>query len=512
MAILCIDAGTTMIKTVAFDRHGGEITLARQQTEVLRPKPGYSEQDMMAVWDAVVFTIRAATHQLHEKVEMIALTGQGDGCWLIDAAGRPTGHAILWNDGRAAPIVERWSEAGIPVRVFQINGSAMFAGLQNAILTWLKENEPQRVERAYKSLYGDGWIFFNLTGEAGVDESDAAAPFLDIRTRHYSPDLLALYGLEWAERLLPEVRGNDRRAAPLQPSAASALGLPPGLPVVMAPYDIAAMAIGSGAVGNGQACSILGTTLCTEMVTDQVITEGEPTGFTIALGVPGKYLRAFPTLAGVDVITWAQKLLELAEPEDLSRLARHVAPGASGLAFMPYLSPAGERAPFLNPNARGILMGLTFEHNRNQIARAILEGLTLVIRDCFVASKAAPNELYVCGGGANSQLWRQLIADITGVPTFRPADSEVGAKGAFITGLVVTGAESDFAAAAKSYVRISDVCMPDKERSARYVELYQEFLDLRRISTAIWSRLARRTPRSEAVAVGGTSLADASEQ
>ena len=230
--------------------------------------------------------------------------------------------------------------------------------------------------------------------------------------------------------------------------------------MVLSPYDIAATAIGVGAVAPGQACSILGTTLCTEVVADEVRLGEEPAGLTVALGLPGRYLRAFPTFAGGDVVQWACTLLGLDDPEQLGELAVRARPGAGGLCFLPYLSPAGERAPFLDPLVRGTFAGLSFEHGREHVARAVLEGLTLVVRDCLVASRAAPTELRVCGGGAASPLWLQLIADVTGVPVLRSTDTEVGAKGAYLVGLVATGAAA----------RVEDVvdeCVRVRDRSRR---------------------------------------------
>jgi erythritol kinase len=261
----------------------------------------------------------------------------------------------------------------------------------------------------------------------------------------------------------------------------------------MAPYDVAATAIGVGAVSDGQACSILGTTLCTEIVMSNVNLEREPSGLTIPFGPPGLYLRAFPTLAGSEVIHWAVRQLGLTGPSDLSQLAVNVAPGADGLCFLPYFSPAGERVPFLNTGARGALFGLSFEHGREHIARAVLEGLSLVIRDCFQASQEAPSPPRVCGlcgGGANSDVWCQLIADVAGTPTFRPVDREVGAKGAFIVGLVAVGQAADFPSAAKDYVRVRDGFEPHKERHARYDELFEQFLAIRESTLPIWRRMA----------------------
>ena len=221
--------------------------------------------------------------------------------------------------------------------------------------------------------------------------------------------------------------------------------------------------------------------------------EGEPSGLTIPFGPPGLYLRSFPTLAGAEVIHWAVRQLGLSGPSDLSQLAAKVAPGANGLCFLPYFSPAGERVPFLNTGARGSLFGLSFEHGREHIARAVLEGLSLIIRDCLQASQDEPLPLRacgLCGGGANSEVWCQLIADVTGTPTFRPVDQEIGAKGAFIAGLVAVGAEVDFSTAAKDYVRIRDVFEPRRERHARYDELFEQFLAIRESTLPIWKRMA----------------------
>jgi erythritol kinase (D-erythritol 1-phosphate-forming) len=493
MATICVDVGTSVIKAVAFDDRGTEIVVARQETEVLRPAPGFSEQNMYSVWDAAAATIRTVVGQLSGPVGLISLTAQGDGCWLVDADGRPTGPAILWNDARAAAIVDRWLKAGVFKEAFRRNGSQAFAGLPNAIFAWLKQHDPARLGRSAKSLCCNGWIFYQLTGRMAIDESDAAVPFFDVRARRYSPQLLQLYGLEWAERLLPDVLSNDQRLGELRSTAAAELGLPTGLPVIMSPYDVASTAIGVGAVSDGQACSILGTTLCTEIVVNHLNLEGEPSGLTIPFGPPGLYLRSFPTLAGAEVIHWAVSQLGLAGPADLSRLAANVAPGADGLCLLPYFSPAGERVPFLNTGARGSLFGLSFEHGREHIARAVLEGLSLIIRDCFAATQAAPSPLRacgLCGGGANSEVWCQLIADVTGTPTFRPADQEVGAKGAFIVGLVAVGKEADYSSAAKKYVGIRDRFEPHSERHAFYDSLFEQFLAIRESTLPIWKRMA----------------------
>jgi xylulokinase len=488
MTRISVDAGTTAIKAVAHAGDGTELIVARRGVKVERPRTGWAEQDMGQVWNATADAIREIVQRLPEPPDALALTAQGDGCWLVDGQGEPTGPAVLWSDGRAHRTVDRWRAAGILDAAFRINGSFTFPGLANAILSWFAEHDPDRLARSSAALTCGGWLFQCLTGVVAADESDASAPFLDPRTRVYSPDLLGMFGLEAQERLLPQVVGDDRRAAGLRPEAAAALGLPAGVPVVMAPYDVASTAIGAGAVTTGTGCIILGTTLCTEVVRDEADTAGEPAGLTVALDSTGRLLRVYPTLAGTEVIDWATTMLGLNSPQELSELA--VQATIDGPVFLPYLSPAGERAPFLDTAARGTFWGLSLEHGREQIARAVFEGLSLTIKDCVAAAGDSATELRLCGGGTGSDVWCQMIADVTGLPAVRTEDSEVGAKGAFLSGLVATGAEPDLASAAERYVRQGDRFEPDPEAAERYTRLYKEFLDLRAIARPGWRRQA----------------------
>ncbi|MEV0440410.1 FGGY-family carbohydrate kinase [Streptomyces spectabilis] len=476
MSVLAIDVGTTMIKSVVFDDQGGELAVSRLATEVLRRHPGWAEQDMDTVWNAVVYTVRTALSEVADPVWLVTFTAQGDGAWLVDAAGRPTGPAILWSDGRAGELLTRWQREGVLEEAFRRNGSLTCSGMPNAVFSWLAAHDPERLERSSASLTAAGWLFHKLTGVTAVDESDASAPFLDHTTGDYDPDVVALFGLTPYARLLPRVLGEHERIAEITGGAAAQLGLPPGLPVVMAPYDIASTARGVGVVNPGQACSILGTTLCTEIVREDVDTSGEPSGITIAYRGRARVLRAFPTLNGAEVLGWAARTLGLDGPPELADAAFGAPPGAHGVLFLPYLSPAGERAPFLDPRARGSFWGLSLEHTPADLARSVFDGLSLVLRDSLAAARTTVSELRLCGGGASSDAWCQLIADATGVPTARSGDTELGAKGAFLTGLVLTGAESSMHSAAAKYVRMRTSWEPDAERAGFYAQLYEEFL------------------------------------
>ena len=260
MAWIALDAGTTVIKAVAFNSVGREIAVARERTAVLHSRPEFSEQSMDAVWNAAVETIRLVVQQVEEPIEGLALTAQGDGCWLISDRGQPCGAALLWNDGRAASIAERWRSSGVVKRAYARSGSVAYPGLSHALLAWLTEHQPDRLQGARWVLSCNGWIFHRLTGKIAAEISDASNPFSDVRKGTYDDELFRMFGLESLRPMFPAIVEGDSQSASLHAEVAAALGLKPDLRVVMAPYDIVATAYGVGVASRGQACVILGTT------------------------------------------------------------------------------------------------------------------------------------------------------------------------------------------------------------------------------------------------------------
>lgn len=515
MAWLAIDAGTSVIKTVLFGDTGAELAVARESISVTRPLPGHAEQDMTAVWQTVLTTIEAvlALDRIDRSaIQGIVCTAQGDGVWLVDRDGSPTGPAILWNDGRAASLVEQWHDQGILDAAFRLSGSVAYPGLPCAIWRWLAEhdehNEPDehdkndqkqtRLARSRWSLTASGWIYRNLTGSIYADLTDASNPFLDIAARTYSPKLFNLFGVETLAHLLPPV--SETLPDPLLDELATRLCLPAGTPVIMAPYDIAATATGSGSVHAGEGCLILGTTICAEVLVHEIALDGTPAGTTLALrpaadGQP-LFLRAMPTLTGCEALDWIASTLGIDTLDELSRIAAAASPGAGNLVFLPYLSPAGERSPFIAPSARGSLLGLSLEHTRADIARAVFEGLSFVIRDCLAATTSTqPHRLAVSGGGSRSDLWCQIIADVCQCAVIRPQASETGARGAFFYALVATGKAASLAEAADRCPVASQTFSPETHTSSLYDTLFHRFLQLRKHISPTWE-LMRPAPAS----------------
>lgn len=487
MAWIAIDAGTSIIKSVAFSADGHELALARAKTNLLHPRPGFSEQSMEEVWQAICRTVRECAEMCGEAIEGLVTTAQGDGCWLVDSDGRPVRDAILWNDARAHAVVEEWRSRGIITEGFRISGCVTYAGLANAIAAWLSKEEPVSLQRAAWILSCNGWIASRMTGRFVADLSDGSNPYGDVRNEEYSAELLRFYNRQQDASLLPRIAKHADLKAPLIAEAAQQMSLRSSIPVVMAPYDIVSTAYGCGASSVGQACVILGTTLCPEVITDDVDLTLEPAGTTIALG-ENRFLRAMPTLTGCEVIEWAARAMGCDSLHTLEQLAAESISSVTLPYFLPYLSLAGERAPFLAPEASGSFHGMTLTTSRNDIARSVYEGLSFVVCECLQISSPRLNEVRVTGGGAKSNLWCQMIADVTGLTVLRPEGNEQGARGAFL-----------FSQAIEQGVPLSQILdqmplattsfAPHKDKRALSQERFETWKRLRSATSPAWPDL-----------------------
>jgi erythritol kinase (D-erythritol 1-phosphate-forming) len=467
-----VDVGTSVVKAVRFADDLTPEATASVAVTLSHEHPGWSELDPSAVWAAVE---RVVTEIALPAVDLVAVTAQGDGCWLVDSQGQPARPAMLWNDARSSDIVDRWQAQGLLDDAFRATGSYGNSGLANAQLAWLRQNEPETLVRAETLLSAGSWVWLQLTGQRGLHVSDACNPLLSAVSGEYDLDLLDRFGLGWAARLLPQVLAHP--VAELLPAVAARLGLRPGTPVALGPYDVVSSALGVGAVQVGAGFGILGTTLCIGAVAGDPALDREPAGMSLSTGWGARWLLAYATLAGTGVLDWGSRLLGITSAADLVALAATSTTDEPPL-LLPYLSPAGERAPFRDSQVRGSLLGLTLEHTPADVARGALEGLSLAVRDCLVASGQQPESLSVCGGGSRSAAWCQLLADVTGT-TVRTADTdEVGARGAVLAGLVATGRFHDVDEAV-AILRAGAVFVPESPATQRFDALYERFVDAR---------------------------------
>jgi erythritol kinase (D-erythritol 1-phosphate-forming) len=470
-----LDLGTSRVKAVRFsddwrieDSHG-------EPTTVSRPHPGWSEQHMESVWQAAS---RALAAVAAADVSLVAVTAQGDGCWLVDAAGEPVRPAILWNDNRAASQVDEWEADGTLDRAFRYTGCDGAPGLANAQLRWLAEHEPAALDRASALLSCSSWVFSRLTGERVQHVSDLHNPFLDACTGRPDDELLACFGLPWARELLPPAVTGSGAVHPLRGPLAEQLGLPAATSVVLAPYDVVCSAIGVGAVRPGDTAAILGTTLCVTAAATGPRLDRPRGGMSLPVGAGQCWQIAYATLAGTQVLDWMTVLLGLPDAAALFGLAGQ-AGGTELPLLLPYLSPAGERAPFRDSAARGALIGLTHDHGPAELARATVDGLTVTVLDCLRAAAVAPTRLALSGGGAHSDSWCQILSDATGLTVTAPDIPEPGARGAALAGAVSQGRYADLEQACAAAVRPGRSYQPRVEQRPHFEHLYRRLLAAR---------------------------------
>ena len=487
-ALLAVDAGTSTIKAVAFGLDGAEIAVAKRETETRRPEPGHVEQEMSTVWDRTAAALREVTAALPEGTEPagVSVTGQGDGLWAITEAGDPAGNAVLWSDSRAAGILEEWDETGRLDAIVDQCGSAPYPGMSLPILAWLAREAPDRFDRIDTILSAKDWLQYNLTGERTLDHTEATVPYLDKATEEYDPAVFETVDLPGAEPMLPRLAAPTEVVGTVTDAAAAVTGVPPGVPVVSGVFDVPASAIGSGAVTAGDAAITLGTSL-----THQVLVDGpQPaaSGIQMSLGTEGLWTYAIGSNAGTTSLEWvAEAIAGGVAVADLEALAAAAPVGSDGAVYHPYLSAAGERGPFVDPDARGQFVGLTPEHGTEELVRAVYEGLSLAVRDCVAHLPAEPGAVVASGGGTRSELWCRLVADCLGCPVSVPAGSEPGAKGAAVLLAVALGEYPSLGAAVDRMVTADRRYEPRPAVADQYAALYDLFAETRREMAPVWA-------------------------
>ena len=406
-------------------------------------------------------------------------TGQSDGLWLLDAEGRAVRPAVSWLDGRGNGPLQRWMDSGVYEAVFRRNGNALFAGCQAPLMAALAKSEPKALETAATASYVKDGILQRLTGVRATDPSDASLPFLDTRTQQYDPEILRLLGLEAYAHLLAPVDPAPGRAYPLNAAGAALTGLPVGLPVHAGPFDMPACAIGAGVRKVGDGLITLGTTLACQVMVDSVETGGEPMGMTLCMPTPQRWLRAAPAMVGTASLDWILALVGV-KPDGMEALLAESVAGARGVTALPYFAATGERAPFCDVSARGQLAGLTMGTTRADLVMAVCESVAYAARHCMQAAGFA-GRVSVCGGGASSRVWCQMIADVLQVPLHIARRPEVGARGTAMATMDVIGMAYDH----EAWTRSEAVIEP-RSQSEHYVDGFAHYLESVEAARALW--------------------------
>jgi sugar (pentulose or hexulose) kinase len=503
--MLGIDAGTSVVKAALFDRAGNEQAVAWQPNRAKSPQPTWSEVSMEETWAVTCAAIQELVAKRGidpQRIAGVGVTGTMVGAWPIDARGRPVRDAILWNDGRTQPLMERLSaqHPNFMSTIFQESGSVMQQGCTLPVVRWLADHEPETLARTQAILCCKDWLCYRLTGSIQLDPTEVTVMPGDARGRTYSQAMFDLFELARYRHLFPPIRQPQEIIGHVLPQAAAQTGLPVGTAVIAGVGDVPAPSIGLGAVKPGMACTLLGTNILNCLVMAEPVFEPADVGLLFC-APGGRWLRAMVNVSGTASLDWFIRTFYVPEAaaapsqaelfDRLEELARESPPGANGVIYLPYLSGLGITTPFSEPAARAQFFGLTDAHRHSDLLRAVYEGIALSIRDGYHAMGRPIDEIRLSGGGSKSFFWSQLIADCTGKRVVVPAGKEFGARGvALLAGLALGWYASIDEASQTGLVR-QRVYEPDPTARAIYDDIFETYCLLRDNLRPAWRHAAK---------------------
>jgi xylulokinase len=475
--LLGLDVGTGGARAVAVDEWGNLVAEASSEYPLHSPRPGWTEQDPEDWWEGAKEALGKVAAGVEDEVAGLGLTGQMHGSVFLDASNVVIRPALLWNDQRTHRQCGKITEAVGEERLIQLAGNPALTGFQAPKILWLRDEEPENYSRVARVLLPKDYVRLRLTGEHATDASDAAGTLLlDVRERNWSGEILD--ALEIPIDWMPGVYEGPQGTGALDGRLAGELGLPGGIPVAAGGGDNAAAAVGVGVVEGGLLSSSVGTSGVLFAASEGFTPDPSGRIHAFCHAVPGEYHLMGVTLSAGGSLSWWRDATGV-DYDDLVEAASEVQPGAEGLIFLPYLS--GERTPHLDPQARGAFVGLTTRHGLPHMTRAVMEGVVLSLRDSLEIMRELEvtlDQVRATGGGARSALWRQLQADVYGVPIHRTTADEGPAHGAALLAGVAAGVYRDVEEACSTVRLREEVTEPDAGRTTIYEEYYEVYRSL----------------------------------
>ncbi|HGN2345999.1 TPA: xylulokinase [Proteus mirabilis] len=409
---LGLDLGTSSVKAIIMNEQGDVVASHSIPLTFSRPHPQWSEQDPQAWWRATDEAIKQLSRtQPMEQIQAIGLSGQMHGAVLLDAQQNILRPAILWNDGRSVKQCLRLAKQYPQFK--EITGNLVMPGFTAPKLQWVAENEAEIFCQIAHVLLPKDFLRWKMSGNFASDMSDAAGTlWLDMQKRDWSDELLAATGLSRCQ--MPTLFEGNQITGYLLPEIAKKWQMKQ-VPIIAGGGDNAAGAIGVGVYQPGQGMLSLGTSGVYFVVSEKFLQNSDNAVHSFCHALPQTWHLMSVILSAASCLDWVCQLTGISDVGAMFKEIEQHAHSDSSLLFLPYLS--GERTPYNNADAKGVFWGLTHQHQRADLCRAVLEGVSFALRQGIeVADKAGQHadNITLIGGGARSEYWRQLLADITG--------------------------------------------------------------------------------------------------
>ncbi len=466
--LLAHDLGTSGNKATLFTIDGLLVKSVTESYETNYSQGNRAEQNPKDWWRAVCASSKRLLAEIEpDEISCVAFSGQMMGCLCVDAKGIPLRNHMLYCDLRAeaqtAALIERVGED----EIFSITGNRPSAAYTIEKLMWVKAHEPAIYAKTAKMLNAKDYMNFKLTGRMVTDYNDASGSnAFDLKSLSWSEMILEAARIDPDK--LPEAVPSTEIIGTITKEAFEATGIPVGIPVVAGAGDGGCATVGAGSVAPGRTYCYLGSSSWISTTSTGALPDPDKKIFTFAHPVPGYYQPCGSMQTAGSSYAWVRaQLASGMEFEEINSIVASSPTGANGVIFLPHL--LGERSPRWNPDTKGAFIGLGLETKQNDIFRSVLEGVSMNLDIILKVMQSGMDisKILLIGGGAQGALWRQLLADIFGIPVTVPEYlEEATSMGAAIIGGVGCG-EFDFSAADR-FCRITDTTYPIQANSAVY--------------------------------------------
>lgn len=477
MLYIGIDLGTSAVKLLLMDQGGTIHKIVSKEYPLYFPHPGWSEQNPQDWFEKTMEGMKELTAECDRtQIAGIGFGGQMHGLVVLDEMDQVIRPAILWNDGRTAKETEHLNEVIGKEALSKYTANIAFAGFTAPKLLWMKANEPENFARISKIMLPKDYLAYMLTGIHCTDYSDASGMLLlDVEHKCWSREMMDICGVK--EEQLPQLFESYEVVGLLKKEIADRLGLTEAVRVVAGAGDNAAAAVGTGTVGEGK-CNISLGTSGTIFISSKKFGVDEHNALHSFAHADGSFHLMGCMLSAASCNKWwAEEILGTkdfaAEQAPIQKL------GENHVFFLPYLM--GERSPHNDPDARGVFFGMSMDTSRADMTQAVLEGVAFALRDSLEVAKSLGIKIErtkICGGGAKSPLWKQIIANVMNIKVDVLEVEEGPSLGGAMLAAVGCGVYPDVETAGKKLAKVVDTVEPTPELAAKYEKRYQKFKEL----------------------------------
>lgn len=474
MLYIGVDLGTSAVKLLLMSGDGRIERIVSKEYPLFFPHPGWSEQKPEDWWSGVMAGLAELLADCdRSEVAGIGFGGQMHGLVILDEEDEVIRPAILWNDGRTKEECDYLNDVIGREKLSEYTANISFTGFTAPKVLWVRNKEPENFSRIRKIMLPKDYIAYRLSGCFCTDVSDASGMLLfDVKNKCWSKEMLDICGI--GEDQLAEIYESYEVVGTLKPDIAQELGLPVGVKVVAGAGDNAAAAVGTGTVGEGM-CNISLGTSGTIFISSEHFGVDRNNALHAFAHADGNYHLMGCMLSAASCNKWWMD--DIIGTEDYTGEQERIGElGENNVYFLPYLM--GERSPLNDPLARGTFIGLTMDTTRQDMTQAVLEGVAFAIRDSFEVAKSLGIVIAsskICGGGAKSPLWREMLANILNIKIEVVESEEGPGYGGAILAAVGCGEYASVKDAADRLVKVVDTLEPTPELAEKYEEKYRKF-------------------------------------